>query len=150
MNDNYENLRDKEDLVIATIQSDIISENVLQVFIDDLGLYDTFYRNDTTKSHTKWDYLSSDSTSVFLNRWVTIKIDSAIYSDIKWFKTQHRSALDFGFLAYLDIDAINRGSHNLSIRIDTTELSAGSRNIVKNSAYSQLDLSNIHFFYDKQ
>ncbi|MEP1097755.1 MAG: hypothetical protein ABJG78_21730 [Cyclobacteriaceae bacterium] len=150
MNDNYENLRDNEDLVIATIQSDIITENALQIFIDDLGVYKSFYREDTAKSKTKWDYLGSDTSSLFLNKWLSFHIDSAEYENIKWFKTQHRSALDFGFLTYIDINTLARGSHNLSIRVDTTQLGDGARRTVREGMYHQLDLSNIHFFYDKQ
>ncbi|MEP5611694.1 MAG: hypothetical protein ABJP45_05560 [Cyclobacteriaceae bacterium] len=150
MNDNYENLRDEEDLVIATIQSDIITENALQIFIDDLGIYSSFYREAATKPETSWKYLNSDSCSIFLNKWLSVRIDSMNFDNIKWFKTQHRSKLDFGFLAYLDINMIDRGSHNLSISMDTTQVGEGSRRTIREGMYHQLDLSNIHFFYDKQ
>lgn len=149
MNGNYENLRGNDDLVLATIQSDIISENALQIFIDDLEIYDRFYRGDTTKSATKWDYLNSDSSSLFLNKWLNVGIDSMNIENIKWFKTQHRSALEFGFLAYLDLNNLERGSHNLSISFDTTQVSEGARRRIREGIYHQLDLSNIHFFYDK-
>ena len=149
-NDNYENLRDDDDRVIATIQSDVINENALRIFITDLGIYDLFYNSDPQESDTQWEYLDSDSSSMFLNKYLTVSIDSVRYDNIKWFKTQHRSALEFGFLTYMDIDDVLRGSHNLKIQIDTSQVSELAKRAIMDGMYHQLTLSNIHFFYDKQ
>ncbi len=150
MNDNYENLRDQDDLIIATIQSDIISENALRIFIDDLKIYDNFYGSDPDESDTRWEYLDADSSSMFLNKYLLVSIDSIQYPNVKWFKTQHRNALEFGFLTYMDIDNLSRGSHNLKIQIDTSHISEIAKRSIMDGMYHQLTLSNIHFFYDKQ
>lgn len=149
LNENYENLRDEKDSPIATIQSDIISENALRLFIDDLGWYSNFYKTGHFKSKTTWKELESDSASFYLNKWVSIKVDSTAFTEIQWFKTQHRSTLDFGFMTYLDISTIPRGAHNLSIRIDTTYLNNVARRNIENSIFHQLQLANVYFFYDK-
>ncbi len=150
INVNYENLRNDNDLVIAIIQSDIIDENTLKLFIDDLEIYDSFYRSDPEESNTQWDYLDSDSSSLFLNKYLDISIDSIQYNNLTWYKTQHRDALEFGFLTYIDIDNLQRGSHSLKTRIDTTQLSEIAKRTLMGGMYNQLTLSNIHFFYDKQ
>lgn len=148
-NENFENLRDADDKTLMTIQSDIITGNVIRLFIDDLDSFGTYYEAGNSVAGTKWQNVDFDSTSIFLNRWLTVRIDSVEINNIQWFKTQHSSTLDFGFMTYLDIVDFRKGGHNLSVKIDTTHLSRVALNNYKNGAYHQLDLANIHFFYDK-
>lgn len=149
LNENYDNLRAKDDNTLVTIQGDIIAENALRLFVDDLDRFASFYLVDSLKSDTKWHNLNSDSTSFFLNRWLSVKVENAEFKDVRWFKTQHRSNLDFGFLTYLDIAELKRGGQSLSLSIDTTYLGPTAKRGLKESVYKQLDLANIYFFYDK-
>lgn len=148
--DNYENLRNENDYLLTTIQSDIIQENALRLFISDIRPFGIFYSEDSLESETEWESLSSDSSSFFLNKWIKLKVDTLNYDEVKWFKAQHESTLRFGFLAHVDIKALPRGPHNLTIQFDSTHLRFRGKREIKTGVYSQPYLTNIHFFYDKQ
>ncbi|MFK7952684.1 MAG: hypothetical protein AB8B73_07530 [Ekhidna sp.] len=149
LSSNYENLRKEGDRVFATIQSDIVHDDVLRIFLDDISAFDLSYRSDSAKTSTRWGSLNTDSVSYFLNRWLVVKIDSMLFDDVKWFPTQHQTTSEFGFFAILDINEIPRGNHNLSIELDDTEIEYPAKRNIKGK-YHRKYLSNIHFFYDKQ
>lgn len=150
LKDNYENLRTGDDQLIATIQSDIVSENVVRLFLRDIQPLEIAYRSDTSKSKTSWGSLSSDSASHFINKWVSVKIDDNKFDNLKWFVTQHHIQYSFGFIVYLDLDGFEKGVHNLSIEFsDSLVLQPAKRNI-NGGVYARKHFSNIHFFYDKQ
>ncbi len=148
--DNYENLRSEEDYLLATIQSDIVTDNALRVFMSDLNFFDTFYDEDDQNSNTKWELLNSDSASIFLNKWLLVNIDSVEFSDVQWLSTQHNSMLRFGFLAHLDLKELSRGAHNLTVRVDTAQVGPRGKRTLRQGAFKHRYLTNIHFFYDKQ
>lgn len=149
LNENYENLRSPKDHLISTIQSDLVSDNALSLFTRDLGIYRTFYAEDSSKSKTDWVQLSSDSSSFFLNKWIQIRIDSINYKNLRWFKSQHATTLSFGFRAHLNLTDLASGSHNLVLKLDTTDVGIRSKRAIRTGDYQKLYLSNIHFFYDK-
>lgn len=146
---NYENLRKEDDRVFITIQSDIVNDDVLRVYLNDISAFDQSYRSDSLKSGTRWGSFISDSVSYFLNKWLVLKVDSALFEDIKWFPTQHQTTSAFGFFAKLDIMKIPRGSHNLSIELDDSRINYPAKRSIKEK-YHRKYISNIHFFYDKR
>ncbi|MEQ9403301.1 MAG: hypothetical protein RIM99_06950 [Cyclobacteriaceae bacterium] len=148
-NANYENLRNSDDPLFITIQSDIVKDNTLRVFLNDLGLFNSFY-NDGTQKTIKWFELPVNETSEKLNTWLNVRIDSTRFSNLQWFRTQHPETYDFGLITYIDIDELARGSHNFSVSVDSVALTKRSLATFKASDYRYSYLSNIYFFYDKQ
>lgn len=148
-NANYENLRNGDDPLYVTIQSDIIQDNTIRLFMDDLGLFNSFY-NDGVLKTIRWYELPVQETSDNLNAWLDVRIDSTEISDLQWFRTQHKETYDFGLVTYIDINDLQRGHHNLSISVDSVSLSPNALKKFQGSDYRHPYLSNIYFFYDKQ
>lgn len=148
---NYESLRSNSDHLSATIQSDIVSENVLRVFLKDLGTFGGIYIHEGNRlKNSQWDDLSSDSVSIYFNHRLDLKIDEYLLPELSWHITQHPVTLDFGFSTFVDIDSLVRGAHDLRIEIDTVGMTQSAKNVLQRESYSTQQIGNIYFFYDKK
>jgi len=149
MSVNYENTRNKNDLLISTIQSDIVKESILKVFIRDLSTFSGIYYFDNKIGATQWDELASDSASMYLQKRLKVTLDSIPLNNVRWFKSQHPESLEFGFNAFIDIQNLERGQHFLHLGIDTTGMSPIAKGIVNKEGYTLQTISNIYFMYDR-
>jgi len=150
MMNTYENLRAKGDYLLSSIQSDIVSESYLKVFLRDLSVFNQMKESLYNSNEIKWDQLPSDSSSFYLNKWFTVSIDTTTIDDIVWMNAQHPIERIFGFYTYIDIESLARGRHHLSITVDTTSLTSKEKYAWRNSDYYEKQLVNILFQYDKQ
>lgn len=148
LSSNYENLRPGNERLMATIQSDIVNQNTIRVFLKDLSVFNTLY-NSEIGVNEDWESLTSSMSSTYLNSWLTLKIDSTELSGIQWFNSQHPTTYEYGFTAFADLNEFSRGAHAFSISIDTTGLKENTRQQLIASDFDQLFITNIHFFYDK-
>lgn len=146
---NYENTRNQKDHLVATIQSDIIQQNTLKLFLKDLGSFGGIYALEGDLNKTGWDHLSSDSISLFFKKRLIVKIDSTRVPDLVWFKTQHPENYQFGFTSFIDLTAFEKGAHFLKIGIDTVGMRSHQKNIVEKKNFSLQTISDIYFIYDK-
>ncbi|MEP1035619.1 hypothetical protein [Ekhidna sp.] len=148
---NYENTRNEKDYIVSTIQSDIIHDNTLKVFLKDLSSFDAIYMFEGRKKIEKgmWDKLPSDSITQYFKSRLIVKIDSIEIENLSWFKTQHPTTYRFGFTTFIDLDTFSRGAHFLKIGIDTSNMKPIAKNIVQRKDYSLQTISNIYFIYDK-
>lgn len=148
---NYENLRSNGDYLVSSIQSDIISDSYIKVFLRDVSVFGSMHDSKFDRDEIKWDQMSSDSSSYFLNKWLEVSIDANPVTNIKWVNAQHPSTKIFGFFAYIDIENIERGSHNLIIGFDSSGFNQREKNAHEGSIYKDNPLlANILFLYDKQ
>ena len=147
---NYETTRHETDFLAATIQSDIVSDNVLRVFLNDLSVFGSIFKlENSTKSKAKWDALPSDSVSRYLNEKLITSIDGKSAEKLRWSKSQHAVNYSFGFTTFIDIDTLERGEHFLKIQVDTVGMKSHLKSRVEKEDYSLETISNIYFFYDK-
>lgn len=146
---NYENLRHQDERLMVTIQSDIINQNTVRIFLRDLRIFSSLH-NSENGLNEPWESLGSETSSKYLNKWLSLKIDSTEMSGIRWFNSQHQVTSEYGFTAFADLDAYNRGAHSLSIAIDTTGFKKNTKDLLTHSNFNQMFISNIHFFYDKE
>lgn len=146
---NYENFRAKGDLLVSSIQSDIVSDSYLKVFLMDLPVFDNMKESMYNNKEIKWDYLNSDSSSYYLNRWLTVKIDTTAFNNLIWVNAQHPTERIFGFYTYIDIESFERGHHKLKITADTASLNKKEKWAWNDSEFSNKLLTNISFQYDK-
>ena len=144
---NYENKRRSNEFYITAIQSDLVSESVLSVFLSDLSLFDRLYSRDIN-INVRWPSLTSDETGKLLNDWITFSIDSSKQYTPDWFITQHPTDLNYGFSTFIDINELDRGLHSLKVSLDTTGMDSFQKRLVRTSEYHNLTLSNIQFFYN--
>ena len=147
---NYENTRGEDHITVATIQSDIVQQNTLKVFLKDIGVFGGTYSFEGKLKKTKWDLLTSDSSSSYFNRRLAVTIDSVEIKNLKWFNTQHPETYEFGFTTFIDIASFERGPHFLKIGMDTTGMTKAAKDVVERENYSLQTISNIYFIYDKQ
>lgn len=146
---NYESLRSKGAYLMSSIESDIISDSYIKVFLRDVGIFDNMKNSPFNNKEIKWDQQSSDSSSYYLNKWLSVKIDSISYEKLRWVNAQHPVEHVFGFYAYIDIAELDRGTHKLIITADTAKLNKKEKWHWTNSIYSGKLLANILFQYDK-
>ncbi|WP_436517963.1 hypothetical protein [Ekhidna sp. To15] len=146
---NYESLRSKGDYLISSIQSDIVTDTYLKVFLKDISVFDNMKESPFKNDEIKWDQQKSDSSSFYLNKWLELKIDSNAVQNLRWVNAQHPIERSFGFYTYIDISSLPRGYHRLTITPDTLNLSKKERRDLKNSKYDGRVLTNISFQYDK-
>lgn len=147
---NYENYRNKGDYLLASIQNDIISDSYLKVFMKDIGVFESMKESRYNRSKISWDQQLSDSSSYFLNKWLTVKIDTNTFDNLKWVISQHPVERLFGFYTYLDLQSLDRGQHHLIITADTAKLTKHEKWVWEKSTYNEKNLANIYFQYDKQ
>ncbi|MEQ9466095.1 MAG: hypothetical protein RLN88_01715 [Ekhidna sp.] len=147
---NYESTRDANDFLAATIQSDIINDNTLKIFLKDMGSFGGIYfAEGKSRDKNEWHQLPSDSVSALFDEWLNVQIDDNQVKNVNWFKTQHPTNFQFGFTAFIDIKELERGPHFLRIGIDTTGMKELSQKIIEKDNYSLQTISNIYFIYDK-
>ena len=147
---NYENFRAKGDYLLSTIQSDIVSDSYLKVFLKDISVFDNMKESPYNNKEIKWDQQKSDSSSFYINKWLSVRIDSSTFHNLSWVNAQHPVERVFGFYTYIDIATLARGSHKLIITADTARLNKKEKWAWENSDYHEKLLANINFQYDKQ
>ncbi len=145
---NYENTRSNNDLLIATIQSDIVQQNTLKLFLNDLKIFTTINVHDMGIKE-KWKNLESKEISARLNKWLEVNIDGRSVPNVRWFKSQHGSTYQFGFVAFLDISDLERGEHNVAIRFKEENMKERAFDQIVDEGYAVDYLTNIYFIYDK-
>lgn len=142
---NYESKRGEKDVLISTIQSDIIDENVIQIYLKDLKVFESIYRSDTVNIDD-WFSLNSIKTTKFLNKWIIIKIDSIELNSVKWRITQHPTSYQYGFNSYLDVSILESGDHILQIELDTVGMTLEAKEWIESSDYNYQYYANIPFY----
>ena len=145
----YENYRVKGEYLLTSIQSDIVSDSYLKVFFKDLSIFDKMKDSPYNKQEIKWEQQRSDSSSYYLNKWLTVKIDTRTFDNLTWINAQHPKERVFGFYTYIDLASFKRGHHRLTITTDTLHLNKKEKSALKNSVYHEKRLANISFQYDK-
>lgn len=146
---NYENLRSKGNYILSSIQSDIVSDSYLKVFLKDISIFDNMKESPFNNREVKWDQQASDSSSYYLNKWLEVKIDTLSFDNLQWVNAQHPIERFFGFYTYIDISEIGRGPHYLTITADTASLDKKEKFFWENSQFNNKMLANILFQYDK-
>ena len=145
---NYESKRGEKEILINTIQSDIIRENVIQLYMSDISVFNGVYRRDIG-STDDWYKLSPAKTSNKINKWIDVKIDSIELGDLRWRITQHPVNHTYGFITYVNIDSLSRGDHLLQVKLDTVGMKTRTKAWIEESEYNYQYMANIPFYYTK-
>jgi hypothetical protein len=115
--DAYANLKPDEKYQNASIQSDIIKDDVLKLFITHYSVFD-----DSVK--TLCDYRvfdSSESTDslklVCMTEFYNVSVDDSLYTDINWLFHYNNQTKHRGIVSYLDISHLPKGMHSVDIEL---------------------------------
>lgn len=115
---NYESLRKDEDPIFATIQSDVIEESFIKLFVDTHGQMSALYSKDSTNSGG-WKKLSELQQSKYADRYINVAIDNNRVNGLAWLDYKHPASYNLGFINYIDISKIPAGMHTLTVDLDT-------------------------------
>ncbi len=144
---NYENLRKKDDPLFATIQNDVIDNNVIRLFVRTHGTLSRFYSKDSTsKKGERWSELSNEKQSVYADRFVNVSIDGVRYKNLDWNDYKHPVSYEIGFLNYIDISKMSNGSHNLTVEFDTAVMNDLQLKVLMDKDPPLVKLASIDFF----
>ncbi len=120
-NENYESMRYETSILIATIQDDIIDENVLRLFVRRLEEFNELYNRDPDRV-TQWVQLGLPEKLEKVNDYLTVKIDSTKMNISEWKNYKHATTFKPGFLTFIDLNEIQFGDHKLHILLDTANM----------------------------
>lgn len=144
---NYEDLRKPTDPLFATIQEDIIHENVVRLFIRTHGNVSRFYSKESGNTKDdKWSNLSNDEQGEFANKFVKITMDGKRWKELQWKDYKHPISYEIGFLNYLDISELENGMHTIDIEFDTAAMNDLQKRILEDIDQPLIKLASIDFF----
>lgn len=114
--DAYANLGQDPKFHRASIQSDIVKDDVLRLFITHTINYEDSIKtlcdyNLKLRSRSKRDSLKLACMKEFYR----ISVDDSLYTDIQWFFHYNSSTAHRGIISYLDISNLKRGMHHIDI-----------------------------------
>jgi hypothetical protein len=130
--ENYETKRDDEDILVVTIPSDIIENNFLPIFVQNIDLLqqrsiiDKESEKDNSKRvisfnvDKKNDGLASKAAN--LSQLLKISIDDDAIDSVLWNLTIHPTTYTKGFMAYLDISKLSQASHRINVKVQRSNL----------------------------
>lgn len=115
--DAYANLKPDEKYQNASIQSDIIKDDVLKLFITHYSVYD-----DSVKALCEYRVFDSiESTDslklVCMSKFYNVNVDDSLYTDVSWFFHYNNQTKHRGIVSYLDISHLQKGMHSVDINL---------------------------------
>jgi hypothetical protein len=139
----YESKRSESDILIATIPSDIISENVLAVFVKNQDIFKfKNLKEDTIKRNLKFNGNQGiallEDKSKRLQDVLTLNIDQHPVGSPNWLVTVHPQSLEKEFICYLNIRELSANTHFLTVEI--------KRDTLLNEVKRDSLLANIPFY----
>ena len=144
---NYENLRKPNDPLFATIQNDVIQDNVVRLFINTHGYLGRFYTKESGNSKDDvWDDLNNTEKGNYANEILKVLVDDKRLNALQWKDYKHPISYDEGFLNYLDISKLEVGMHNLTVEFDTTILNELQLRVIEQSDLQLVKLADIDFY----
>jgi len=110
---HYENLYEDNPSNVIQIQSDIVEDQVLRVFM----VYNTWYFTYFERIHD-WEYenITSVPDSVLfddINQEFSLNIDDIAIDKPTWYRHNRDKTSQYGFLTWVDIGHLERGPHRL-------------------------------------
>ncbi len=119
-NRNYENLRNEEDFIKnASIQSDIIDDNIVRLFIVYKLHVDEALDNCITEKEFESldEKVLRDKKLSCLDEFYVIKIDNTYFQKLSWRYYIHPKTSEYGLITWIDISAFDKGQHEINISL---------------------------------
>ncbi len=112
----YDNLRGEEDHTVITIQSDVIKENYLRIFVASIHMIEDSIKvncnYDERVKEEAQDSLALECMSNYLEVWV----NGTLQNVPKWYFYRQKNTSQVGMLGYLDIGHLEIGNHQVEIK----------------------------------
>ncbi len=116
--DAYANLEPDGKYQKASIQSDIVKDDVLRLFITHYSIFD-----DSVKVNCDYEVFdsreSTDSLKLAcMNLFYKVAVDDSLYMDIPWLFHYNNQTSHRGIISYLDISDLDKGMHRVEIGLE--------------------------------
>lgn len=145
---NYESLRKNGDPLFATIQSDVIEESFIKLFIVTHGQMNILYAKDSTNSGG-WNKLSETQQSNYADKYIKVAIDNKRIEGLDWLDYKHPLSYDLGFINYLDVSNLSAGLHTITIDLDTANFNDLQKKAILDRNPPLIRYGKIQFFKAK-
>ncbi|MEM8565070.1 MAG: hypothetical protein AAGF85_01330 [Bacteroidota bacterium] len=99
----------------ASIQSDIVKDDVLRLFVTHLSLLDDSVRTQCNFRELESQYETDSLKIACLSSFYQIKVNDSLYKELEWKFHYHSKSKHRGIITYIDIRGLNRGMHTLNI-----------------------------------
>ena len=114
--DAYANLNPNPNFQRSSIQSDIIKDDVLRLFITHQKMYE-----DSIKKLCDYELKVNSSTKrdsiklACMSNFYQVSVDDSLYSEAQWFFNYNNQTSHRGIITYLDISHLKKGMHQIDI-----------------------------------
>jgi hypothetical protein len=110
----YENLHGDQFIGKASIQSDVIKNDFLRLFIVHKASFDKLLEGETEMD---WSELPYKELNRYFNKLYTVQINDSVYKNIKWRSYVHPQTNEHGITAILNIEELHHGNHEVTVSI---------------------------------
>jgi len=125
------NLQDNSVVFAASIQSDVISDDYLRLFVVSWRTFDKYleyahkkYDFPLTEPDTwtkeKREYMDTHADSLYshvLNDLFVVTLDDDLLGDLVWRRSTHPTTREQGYLTYISLDSIDNAYHSLDLDV---------------------------------
>ncbi|MDN5200964.1 hypothetical protein QQ008_06320 [Fulvivirgaceae bacterium BMA10] len=124
---NGSNYDDQAGLITmeASIQSDMIKDDILRLFVVHQYKYEEIFIIDSCNYEQRKDSLKGNELQelklLCLNEFYKIYIDDSLYTDLDWTFYTKPEANQKGIISWVDIAHLNRGKHNVAVKMNLQE-----------------------------
>ncbi|MEM8567071.1 MAG: hypothetical protein AAGF85_11460 [Bacteroidota bacterium] len=143
---NYENLRNEDDPMFATIHSDVIYDGVLRLFVDTHGRISRLYLWDDAYDRRRWDEIDNSEQAQFARKFVKVKVDDISYDSLDWLDYVHPDTYDKGFLNYVDVSGFSKGLHTIVVELDTANFNDLQKRLIREWDPPIIQYARINFY----
>ncbi|MFY0608455.1 MAG: hypothetical protein JXR10_17175 [Cyclobacteriaceae bacterium] len=119
--ENYESTRNEGSILIATIQDEIIEENVLRLYVRNLEEFRKLQSKDPRRSK-EWHELNSTQRLELVDKFLYVSIDSTQVEIMNWVDYKHAVTFQRGYLTFINLGGVPAGDHRLNITLDTASM----------------------------
>ena len=148
--ENYENQRTNDNRLLVTIQSDIITDGVVKLFVNDLETFSDLYAKDFKGGGAiAWEKLTSSEKGTYLKKILEVKMDTTAVTNLIWHNYKHPVSYSFGFITYLDVSGLSPGEHALRVALDTTAMDSRQIDYLNKLNPPRIIQANIPFYVVK-
>lgn len=125
------NLTESKVVFQAAIQSELVKDDQLKLFLVSWNIFDKFLGHVLNKYDYPLEEIADQTQeqakltrnramkayNSSLNELFKVNIDEVTYTDLQWKNYKHPTTKEEGYLTYLDIQSLSRGAHLLEVHV---------------------------------
>lgn len=143
---NYENLRDPDNLLIATIPSDVITTKFFKLYLKDLKVLENLYERESERDiWLRWDDISEEERAIYVEKYIEITINNKALDETEWYSIKHEGDFYQGYATFISMINKNPGKKVLKIAYRKDQLNDRQKELIKKE--EREFIARIIFYY---